>query len=398
MKKKIILFALLSVMGLSMAKGQTLHAIIFANTDCPGNPADPTDQGIGPSVENDFYCMKIEMSTIATFIGYSLDLNTFTGSQENFCRRNLESVINNLECGKDDIVFFYYSGHGSRSVKEKTDFPQMNLVVDPYRTRVEEQEANYPIYNVLQRIREKNPRLTIVMGDLCNSVANWVTPKEASPASKGPTIKSDAPCRFYKELFLGVKGYLIASSSQPGETSLGYDDGGAFTKSFRSVLQLMVTDNMSPDWNLLMNKSIDATREMTRNRQTPIYEPGLQKIDPTDVEVQEQPVVTAQEENVTADNEVEIGKYLTAIGSEANSESMRIKLSDNALARLFASPKVKVEVVGRDGKTIVSTKIAGSYLGWLSITTGLEQVMVVDSKVDASNKLTYLKVHEMYNE
>lgn len=396
MRKLIFIFILLS-WRLYVIQAQTLHGIIFANTECPGDPRNPRDRGIGPSVENDYYRMKIEMTTIASFIGYKLDLQSFTGSQDIFCRENLDNVLNNLKCNKDDIVFFYYSGHGSRSINEKTDFPQMNFVVDPYKTHIDERTANYPLYNVLQRIKEKNSRLTLVIGDMCNSVANWVTPKDAPPACKEATVKSESPCKFYKDLFLGVKGSLIATSSKPKETSEAYADGGAFTKGLLNVLQIMVSENMTPDWTLLMEGSIVATQKITNNKQTPIYESDLHKIEVVDAVQSEQPVTPAPEESITFSEEIDVSKYLTTIGNENTSESTRITLMDKTLNHLFASPRVKVEVVGRDGKTIVSTKDADSYLNWLSITTGLEQVMVVDYKVDTTNKITYLKVHEMYN-
>ena len=386
--KKFIVFILLGFTLILPTNSQTLHAIIFANTKCPGE--EPGSMGIGPSVTCDYQRMKIEFETMASFLNYKKDFQWYEGSPNHFCRTNLESALNNLSCGKDDIVIFYYSGHGGCSPKETQDpFPWMQLVVDPYRTPWNASQY-YSLSQVLKRIEAKQPRLSIVLGDLCNSLSNAIPPKDV-PEMKGATKISKAPCDFYKDLFLKVKGSIISSSSKPGETSAAFSDGGAFTICFTEALQIMVSNNMEPDWETLLEGTKMRTSKVTQGKQNPIYEARLQKV--SDIpSTSEQPSVSPQ----PTSEEREIANYLTAIGNSNTAIKERINLVYQTLNLFFASPQAKVEVVGRDGKTIVATKYASAYLNNLSIARNLVKVINVDQTEGNNGKLTYLKVHEMY--
>lgn len=386
--KKFIVFILLGFTLILPTNSQTLHAIIFANTKCPGE--EPGSMGIGPSVTCDYQRMKIEFETMASFLNYKKDFQWYEGSPNHFCRTNLESALNNLSCGKDDIVIFYYSGHGGRSPKETQDpFPWMQLVVDPYRTPWNASQY-YSLSQVLKRIEAKQPRLSIVLGDLCNSLSNAIPQKDV-PEMKGATKISKAPCDFYKDLFLKVKGSIISSSSKPGETSAAFSDGGAFTICFTEALQIMVSNNMEPDWETLLEGTKMRTSKVTQGKQNPIYEARLQKV--SDIpSTSEQPSVSPQ----PTSEEREIANYLTAIGNSNTAIKERINLVYQTLNLFFTSPQAKVEVVGRDGKTIVATKYASAYLNNLSIARNLVKVINVDQTEGNNGKLTYLKVHEMY--
>ena len=386
--KKFIAFILWGFILILPTNSQTLHAIIFANTKCPGE--EPGSMGIGPSVTCDYQRMKIEFETMASFLNYKKDFQWYEGSPNHFCRTNLESALNNLSCGKDDIVIFYYSGHGGRSPKETQDpFPWMQLVVDPYHTPWNASQY-YSLSQVLKRIEAKQPRLSIVLGDLCNSLSNAIPQKDV-PEMKGATKISKAPCDFYKDLFLKVKGSIISSSSRPGETSAAFSDGGAFTICFTEALQIMVSNNMEPDWETLLEGTKMRTSKVTQGKQNPIYEARLQKV--SDIpSTSEQPSVSPQ----PTSEEREIANYLTAIGNSNTAIKERINLVYQTLNLFFTSPQAKVEVVGRDGKTIVATKYASAYLNNLSIARNLVKVINVDQTEGNNGKLTYLKVHEMY--
>lgn len=371
------MFCLLLCLICIRAGSQTFHAIMFCNTQNPS---------IGKSVQQDFQKMRIEFKSMANFIGYKYAPYEFKDNK--FNRQNLEKTINNLKCGPDDIVFFYYSGHGGRSRREKTDYPQMELLVDGSRGGDERTDL-YPLYNVKERIKAKHPRLTIVMGDLCNSYANGITPKEIA-LDKGPTLKTGGKSQFYKDLFFKMKGDIIATSSKPGETSAAYDFGGAYTYVFLGVLQIMVEKGVDASWETLLENAQYMTNECVkkwsadRAQQHPIFNINS---------------IAGGTQPVTAEPEIDIKDlegYLTAIGNASTGHLKRIRLIDEALSKYFASPNAKVEVVGKDGQTIVSTKYAKDYLNYLSIAKNLVQVIKVAETPSANGKLIYLKVHEMY--
>ena len=148
---------------------------------------------------------------------------------------------------------------------------------------------------------------------------------------------------------------------------------------------------MEPDWDLLLEGTKLRTSKSTEGKQNPVYETQLQA-------VSEIPSVSSNGQQPTnaIDEETDIASYLTAIGSSTTAIKDRISLINQTLTKFFSSPQAKVEVVGRDGKTVVATKHASTYLNNLSIARNLVKVMNVDQTEGSNGKLTYLKVHEMY--
>lgn len=404
MKKIATLLLVCLLYGGLSCNSQTLHAIIFANTKSPGNPNNPNDPGIGPSVTVDFERMGIEMTTIASFIGYKLKKYYYYDTSDRFSRSSLVNVLNSLSCGKDDIVFFYYSGHGGRYENEESDFPEMILKV-PYGPAAP--QYLYPLYDVYKNIRKKSPRLTIVFGDLCNST--WKGAYRNISTAKGATMKSTSVCDIYKNLFLNVKGGLIAASSKPGHTSgcALFDDGsqagGNFTASFLQCLGICVSQGKEISWNDLLENTRKTTQIVSKpddqgEKQYPIFDlSDLKKAEPPVIpsSSQQAPSVSIDTPTTALDN---LGEALTTIANDRNKYSDRIKAISPTMSQYFSNPQVRIQVVGRDSKTIVNTTTVSSYLNYLSIATKMEQVMVLEDKKDANGKIVYLKVHEMHKE
>lgn len=403
MKKITLLLIICLVFPLSISS-QTLHAIIFANTKSPGDPNKPGSTGIGPSVTVDFERMGIEMTSIASFIGYKLKKYYYYDTPARFSKRSLLNVLSNLSCLENDIVFFYYSGHGLRAENESSNYPEMILHV-PYVGATP--NDLYPLHKVYQTIKSKNPRLTIVFGDLCNSTARGYYSEYGS--SRGATTKSIEACDIYKNLFLNVKGGIIAASSKPGHTSGCYtykdgtEGGGTFTASFLDCLGYFVSQGKDLNWSNLLENA----RELTKHRsypdeygekQTPVFSTN-------DLVKAEAPATTsASSSSQPTSNDTEttlqdnLAGALSTIGNDRSRNADRIKAIQPTLSKYFANPQAKIQVVGRDSKTIVNTTTANRYLNYLSIATKMEQVMVLDEKKGSNGKITYLKVHEMHRE
>lgn len=401
--KRVFLLLLVSLLfGLS-ASSQTLHAIIFANTKSPGDPNNPRDRGIGPSVTVDFERMGIEMTSIAKFINYNLKKYYYYDTPDRFSRNSLVNVLNNLSCGKDDIVFFYYSGHGGRYANEESAYPEMILKV-PYGDVSSNQL--YPLYDVYKRIMGKSPRLTIVFGDLCNST--WEGTYKDYNSNRGASVKSTSVCDIYKNLFLNVKGGLIAASSKPGHTSGcafykdGTDAGGVFTASFLQCLGSFVSQGQNVSWDILLENTKSLAQRISQpdnkgEKQIPIYSTkDLVKTEAPVSSLVQTPQTTSNDSQTTAQDN--LADALTAIGNDKSAMIDRIRNISPTLSKYFANSQVRVQVVGRDSKTIVNTTMASNYLNYLSIATKMEQVMVLEEKKDTNGKIIYLKVHEMHKE
>lgn len=399
MSKTIHILSLIFMMTISSVSvySQTLHAIIFANTQSPGNPNNPRDPGIGPSVTVDFERMGLELTSISSFIGYNLKKYYYYGTQDRFNRNCLINVLNNLSCGKDDIVFFYYSGHGARYENEDSQYPEMILKV-PYGS-VGSQDV-YPLYDVYKQIMRKSPRLTIVFGDLCNST--WKGAFKPNNNDRGASMKSDAVCDVYKNLFLNVKGGLIATSSKPGQTSGcaqfsdGSEAGGRFTASFLQCLGSYVSSGRNVNWETLLTDSRNLTIEISgEHRQYPVFSTKDLVVAPPPTTYTNTPsTVTSTDEQITSQDNIALA--LSNIANNNKQAIERIKGIPNVVSRYFANNQARVQVVGRDCKTIVNTTTIQSYLNYLSIAVNMDQVIVLDEKKNDSNKVTYIKVHEVH--
>ena len=99
--KKVLLLAITAMtMMVGNLKAQTFHVISFCNT---------LDPNIGCEVDYDRIVQ--ETGGIGALLGY--EVRFYCGEGEDCSKENLMNTVNSLNCGKDDIVFFYYSGHGT---------------------------------------------------------------------------------------------------------------------------------------------------------------------------------------------------------------------------------------------------------------------------------------------
>lgn len=377
------------------AQGQTLHAILFADTQ---------DASVGRSDLQDFYSISVEVSTIASATGLNLKSYYY---KDNLCSsKNLRSVLENLSTNREDVIIFYYTGHGTRSAQDESDFPQMCLASsDPMKF--------YPLEKVLVELERQPARLKLVLGDCCNNVVYGVPPKNIH--SKGATILTKNPVSVYQGLFLGNKGFLIASGSQAGETSAAMYNaadnspiGGAFTNSLLATLKGCASKGMAASWEEVMQGA--QQRTYGEGGHTPVYNVVIKDASIADEEPQQEqaaeqsvaapPVQEYQEPQNMAQpdekEEIENIVLLTAIGNENLSVEKRVKAQDKALTSLFSSPQAKVEVVGSNGTTIVATEKAEDFVLRLCTAHNLINLVELEKTVDSNGKYTYLKVHEIY--
>jgi len=200
----------------------TLHALIVVDTD---------DRSVGESVKIDLQNMQNLMRDISQYT--EMRENTQQISGNDVTRGNVNSAINNLSVGSNDVVFFYYSGHGFNPGRSK--WPAMSL-----------NDGSLTLKEVKATLKRKKPRLLIVMADTCNSFTG----------GRFPPLGSARGSDNYKELFLKYQGVITASSSKPGQYSWGNERiGGLYTYQFLGSLNQELSSTQRPSWDALMSRA-----------------------------------------------------------------------------------------------------------------------------------------------
>jgi len=263
---KRIVYTLISLMVVFSLSANTIHTIIFADTN---------DQSIGQSVGVDARKFQNWANMIANALkadGYSQKVYVYSG---NLCsKNNLLFVVNNLQC-TGDIVLFYYSGHGARSVNDASKFPRMCL-----GSNSTDQFLSVSQLNTL--LQQKNPRLQIIIADCCNSYFDGSIPMGRMVAMGSSTSRVSYPTSKIRELFTKRRGNIISAGATKGEYGWSNNlTGGLFTNSFIESFDFSIERGEAASWNVIFKDTKDLTFELSQiayldriitKTQTPVYE------------------------------------------------------------------------------------------------------------------------------
>lgn len=207
----------------------TLHAIFVIDTG---------DKNIGTMVARDLGIVGDEVQRIAQETGLTLNDRVYKGAD--FTIENVKGAVQSVAPGPDDVVFFYYSGHGFRTPPKKSDWPYFYF----------HSERTIDFGWVADTLSAKGARLAIALVDACNNVVNVQVREE----QKGLPASAQKAAAGYKDLFLRYKGAIAGASSIPGETSTATASGSLFTLSFLKALREEIAQPR-PSWESLMKKA-----------------------------------------------------------------------------------------------------------------------------------------------
>ena len=379
--KILRLFLILSAICVSWqgASAQRIHEILFCNT---------IDSSIGKSVEVDNDRALDEIGCIGGYIGYEVVEYVYQG--KDCTRQNLMNVLNSLNCSNQDIVFFYYSGHGVHANTNYEDkLPQMCM-----NTNIQNQFV--AVHEVDEILAKKNPKLRIIMTDCCNSIdqSGIVQPKEGLAMERGITVIKGNDQANYRKLFAEPRGSVIVTSSKLGQSSLGNDVlGGWFSYVFWNLLLKECTNSTTtPTWNSLMEKAQKNTLEMTArvsHDQEPYYVIDLNGHSSA-----------ASTTTTTATTQEEPSSVSHAIGRLLKETSMseRKKQADALRKEYFGNGQEATFItVGRNLKTVVDYEDLDAYLERLIANKKIVRINVIKEKTNSKGK-KFITVTEMRNE
>ncbi len=233
---KNIIIALLVILSTSPGYAAKLHSILIGDT---------ADTGIGAFT--DIRNMKRQIQTIERMTGMTVREKNLSG--KTFTIKDSLNALKKLNIGNDDVVIFYYSGHGYRTENKDPISPWPVLFFSW-------EEDGMSLDTAVDIIKSKNPRLTIIMADCCNSYL----PETLAPLFKvGAKAVPDLSTMVdnYKKLFLKTSGLIIVASSEVGEYSYGNRiEGGLYTTAWLSSLRDEVTSDEEPSWEHIFATSI----------------------------------------------------------------------------------------------------------------------------------------------
>ncbi|MDX2049109.1 MAG: caspase family protein [Chitinophagaceae bacterium] len=204
-------------------KATRLFLVLVANTN---------DLSIGPTCKVDKDATYTTFSQLAEFLKIQFVPNVIEG--KDFSKINVDNAINGIKPASNDIVVFYYSGHGFNDVKTNYKFPFLDLRDKTYQQYGEPYTLN--IEDIFKRIKMKGARMNLVISDCCN----------ADPSQSNIAISDGASTRTSSvgwnigncwSLFMNNKpGSILVTAAQKGELSAGNSTGGIFTFNFRESL------------------------------------------------------------------------------------------------------------------------------------------------------------------
>lgn len=388
MLKKIII--LLAIVLPTLADAQTIHWLTFIDT---------TDKNVGQIDKNGrevLYNHFVNVVNAAlTEKGYKTNIQDIYGTT--LTPQKCKDIVSSINCAPNDIVVFYYIGHGTHGTVGGDVWPMMFMAQD---------NPNYliPLKWVHDQLKAKGAKLTATIGMCCNvyqGINRTSTPSFG--VNYGNTFLTDTEKSAIQQMFLDNKGDFLLSSASPGQSSVGGNTPLGPMDLFTCVLVKNFEDCASEgslDWNSLFSDVKAVVNEVTEGQQTPIFVANLSKATatPTPAPAAAPVVVTPPSSTPTSASTNQdfmnlVGIALDNLIDVRQSESARIAQASE-IEKIFTSNAI-VKVIGQDGNVVVDKSSADDFIGRLATSRILLKVTPVNV-VLSGNKISELKVKEAY--
>lgn len=365
---------------------QTIHWITFIDT---------TDERVGLL---DVTGRKVLYSRFINVVnaalaekGYNSDVWDFYDNRTS--PENCKMAVEGLSCRPEDIIVFYYIGHGTHARREDNPYPQMLLGCD-----WSEEHKFIPLSWVHEKLKNKGARLVASIGMCCNVVQGARAKKVPDfSVNYGNTYLTQKELTAIQNMFLGYKGDFILSSASVGQSSLGgstpLGDMDIFTAVLVSTFDEAASDGKL-EWNSLFSSVKEKVDIITDGKQTPIFISNLSSASVQSVQssgnVPESVDINLDDVNVVSNL---LTRYIGFIIDSKNPVKKRIGMSDR-LEELF-SDGASIRIVSQDGDVVVDKESVESFLGRIATSRILLKVIPVSYSC-RGNKIQELVVKEYY--
>ncbi len=216
---------------------------------------DTYAENISEAISQDFDQIRKEAARISKHTG--LDLSEWLITGENLRAKTVLKTLRNLYFQPDDIVLFYYSGHGYRTKSKKTPWPNLYFSLDKEGVDFEQ---------VISILQKKQPRLLLAIADCCNNI---VEEQYAPPLVKGDVMPKSNKWveKNYRKLFLETKGSILIASSGVDELSWCIARGALYTLGLIDSIKRGTESSKGAEWSLILDRAARSVKRF----QTPYY-------------------------------------------------------------------------------------------------------------------------------
>lgn len=153
--------------------------------------------------------------------------------------------LHRIKPSKNDVVLFYFSGHGNRDPSKKSPWPYMYLSA---------KNKHMPLKTVTKKIRQKKARLSLILADCCNSTRSGPAIYARQSSTLTPQETYIRQVQSIQRLFTQSKGVIISSGSSAGKESWDTINGGIFTNAWLHSLQNELRRS-NPSWSHVFKKT-----------------------------------------------------------------------------------------------------------------------------------------------
>lgn len=192
---------------------------------------------------------------------------------EDYGKENILGAIDLLTPGNNDIVVFYYSGHGFSYEKDASKkYPQVDLRSHPASDKIDVINAHTEnLADLFEIIKRRGARLNIVIGDCCNSLIEFKRKFKGGVAAlrnekKEPVVINKDTCEV---LFCDYTASILVASAGKGEYAVSDDKLGSlftynFSKSLKMLMKKDVDKGAGLPWGKLLEETADKTLDLSK--------------------------------------------------------------------------------------------------------------------------------------
>lgn len=401
MKKLAFMFLMLLGVMAAQVQAKTIHWLTFIDT---------TDPNVGETDQNTrkiLYARWIDLVNASLKEqGYDVNIIDIYGTKTT--PENCKNIINDFDCSSEDIVVFYYVGHGTENTGT-SKFPLMLMGSSDVPKFI-------PHDWVHNKLKSLHPRLTVTISMCCNA-------RQGAPGRIAPTFSPNygnayidqAMSESIKKMFLDYTGDIQITSATAPESSWGCNSNIGLTDFFTLNLLIQFNQqlpkNSNPSWGSMMEQIKSGVSRDVRTcepiqlrfpgtTQTPYWEingkpdgvlasatrPSVTKPTPPG------PTPTPKDDKTIL--KTELDRVLSFISSTNVDEDKRAEVADK-LSTVFAD-NMTVRLMSQDGNVVVDKEKVSTFLGRISTSSLLMNVSVVDFDMNQDGEICSLKVREVY--